>query len=296
MSKIGNYNTMRAAGPRNTGSRNTNSRITRRNTKSIVLERKLGLNNNAITSLVQNILKEATKPTDFNIFNVVGITIDANTTILLNKIDTHIKNKISNKEYYSSLLDTIACLKAKLFNLLFINEFTDENIDKILEPALDLLPEELLKELNKLANVENITLPAGIMNKQGGKQGGKQRNLKMKGGDIKSLYKRLLLLAALATICSASMTDNIRGIYAGYTNSTIARTLAYGLSNDPMNVAIGNFQGRLLANPEEAKNAAIGMVLISGIIFIGFTIVACCNSHSTPKRLSITPANNVNTY
>jgi hypothetical protein len=290
MRRIDNNRT-RTMGPRNT----------RRKTESSVLQQKLGISNKGINSLVQNILKEATKPTNFNIFNVVGITIDDNTTKLLNKIDTHIKKEIRNKEYYSLLLDTIACLKAKLFNLLFINEFTDENIDKILEPALaNLLPEGLLNELKKLANVDNITLPAEITNKQGGKQSdkqsGKQRNLKMKGGDIKSLYKRLLLLAALATVCSASMTDNIRGIYAGYTNSTIARTLAYVLSNDPMNVAIGNFQGRLLANPEEAKNAAIGMVLISGIIFIGFTIVACCNSQSTPKEISITPANNDNTY
>ena len=258
MRRIDNNRT-RTMGPRNT----------RRKTESSVLQQKLGISNKGINSLVQNILKEATKPTNFNIFNVVGITIDDNTTKLLNKIDTHIKKEIRNKEYYSLLLDTIACLKAKLFNLLFINEFTDENIDKILEPALaNLLPEGLLNELKKLANVDNITLPAEITNKQGGKQSdkqsGKQRNLKMKGGDIKSLYKRLLLLAALATVCSASMTDNIRGIYAGYTNSTIARTLAYVLSNDPMNVAIGNFQGRLLANPEEAKNAAIGMVLISG--------------------------------
>ena len=96
MIRIGNRTARRNNAPKNTR-RKTAAFGLPRIAETIVLQHKFGISNNDINSLVQNILKEATKPSDFNIFNVVGITIDANTTTLLNNIDTHIKNKISNK-------------------------------------------------------------------------------------------------------------------------------------------------------------------------------------------------------
>ena len=174
-----------------------------------ILKNKLGVTTTDINNLLQNIISEVEKPVAFNMFNISGIKVNKNITNLLDDIDKKIKTKISDKEYYNSLLNTILSLKAKFLNLLFINELTYENINNILNeiPMSNILSDELEGKINKLSISNNKLVINNIQHNVINNK----HNIK---GDVQ-IPRTLLLLAILATACSASMSDTIKRINTG---------------------------------------------------------------------------------
>jgi len=161
----------------------------------IILQNKLEMTRTDIDNLLQIIISEVEKPSAFNIFDISGIKVNENITHFLNDIDKKIKikTKINDKEYYNSLLNTISCINAKFLNLLFINELTYENINNILNKIQisNILSGDLEGKINKLS-ISNDKL---VINNQ--------YSIK---GDIQ-IPRTVLLLAILATACSASISD-----------------------------------------------------------------------------------------
>jgi len=166
----------------------------------IILQNKLEMTTTDINNLLQNIISEVEKPSAFNIFDISGIKVNENITHFLNDIDKKIKTKISDKEYYNSLLNTISRINAKFLNLLSINELTYENINTILNKIQisNILSDDLEDKINKLS-ISNDKL---VINNQYNAINNKH-TIK---GDVQ-IPRTLLLLAILATACSASMSD-----------------------------------------------------------------------------------------
>ena len=171
-----------------------------------ILKNKLEVTTTDINNLLQNIISEVEKPVAFNMFNISGIKVNKNITNLLDDIDKKIKTKISDKEYYNSLLNIFSGLNAKFLNLLSINELTYENINNILNeiPMSNILSDDLEGKINKLSISNNKLVINNI-----------QHNVINNKHNIKrdvQIPRTLLLLAILATASSASMSDTIKRI------------------------------------------------------------------------------------
>lgn len=277
--------------------RNSNNRIIRHTNGAIskiplqinqveatILKKEFGMTDITLNNLIKNIRNGCENSiknnTSFNIFDAMNITVDDNLTTLLNEVYTYAKNIPKNKKDYDTFLDTIAILKGQLFNLLFINEFTFENVTKIvdedcygIERYLEtILPAKLFK------SILNTIPPSGLLQSGGGQ----------KGGTLK-IFRILLIFAVLANVCLANMADRVNGLVAGYKNDNIMLAFAYGLSNDPFNVALGKFQGDMLRDPKLAKEFLSGALIFSVILFIGFAMYGCLQhiTNSTSRKIHI---------
>ena len=200
-----------------------------------ILENKLGVTTTDINNLVQNIISEVEKPQAFNMFNISGIKVNKNITNLLDDIDKKIKTKISDKEYYNSLLNIFSGLNAKFLNLLSINELTYENINNILNeiPMSNILSDELEGKINKLSISNNKLVINNI-----------QHNVINNKHNIKrdvQIPRTLLLLAILATASSASMSDTIKRI-----NTSLIKRGGTYYHHQPPDVSILRASRRLI--------------------------------------------------